>query len=100
MSGAVLDSGTAAETFANPHLNGEGHGVAVRPGEARPVYVSSQDGEVRFFSDMTVPGVKSGIPSALSGTSATLNGLVNPSGVGLVEGEAGCRFEWVWRGGL
>ena len=89
---------TAAEAFTNPHLTGTSAGaagVAVGAGEADPVYVADRvSGEVRFFAVATVPGVLTGKPSALTGTAATLQGSVDPSGVGLVEGVEGCRFEW------
>jgi hypothetical protein len=50
--------------------------------------------QVLAFSLVTVPAVSTGKPSAVSVGSVTLNGSVNPSGVALEEGEAGCRFEW------
>jgi DNA-binding beta-propeller fold protein YncE len=89
---------TAAETFTNQHLTGEfaaAHGVGVGPGEDVPLYVASREpGEVRVFPVATVPGVVTGKPSGLTGTTAMLQGSVNPSGELLEEGETGCRFEW------
>ncbi len=89
---------TASEAFLNQHLTGEltdAHGLAINPGASKTEYVTSRDkGEVRFFSVVTVPGVSTGKPTGLTGATAVLEGLVNPSGVALVEGEAGCRFEW------
>jgi hypothetical protein len=85
---------TAAETFTNSHLTGEfadGHGVGVGAGEGVPVYVGSREqGEVRWFSVVTVPGVVTGKPSGLSASNATLVGVVDPAGVALKE----CFFEY------
>jgi len=88
----------AAETFTGSHLTrkgfGEAHGLAVNPGEAKTVYVSSGPtaaaGVVQFYSVVTVPAVHSLGPSAVGAGSATLNGTVNASG----EVVRGCFFEY------
>jgi hypothetical protein len=102
-SGPFKESGCkAAETFTNNHLTAEsvGHGLAINPDPSKTLYVTSfEKGEVRSYSVVTVPGVSTGRPSAVSGTAATLEGTVDPSGVGLVEGVEGCRFEWGLAGG-
>ena len=57
------------------------------------VYGTSNQGsqrQVLAFSLVTVPGVKSVAPSAVTATSATLQGTVNPSGVPVTE----CYFEY------
>ncbi len=84
---------TAAETFTSPHLEsiGDGHGLAVNSGEGKTLYVtSSRMGEVQSYSVVTVPSVRTVVPSGVSATSATLQGTVNPSGEPVTE----CYFEW------
>ena len=85
---------TAAETFTSSHLtaeSAEAHGLAVNPGEAKTVYVTSfETGLVQSFSVVTVPGVKTSVPSGVSAAGATLEGLVDPSTVALTQ----CFFEY------
>jgi Tol biopolymer transport system component len=83
----------AAESFGagliNPNL---AHPVAVDP-VTNAVYVGDA-GHVTTFSFLTVPDVTTTKPTGPSSSSATLTGVVNPSGVELNPGLAGCRFEW------
>jgi hypothetical protein len=53
-------------------------------------YSGNTYGEVTAFEIETVPDAITAKPSGLTGTSARLNGTVNPSGVALTK----CFFEW------
>jgi hypothetical protein len=85
-----------AEEITSEHLHGDGHGLAVDGVAPRvPVFVSEVSaGEVAGFAEGVVPEVTTVKASGFAAGVATLNGLVNPSGVKLNPGEVGCRFEW------
>jgi NHL repeat/WD40-like Beta Propeller Repeat len=84
-----------AEEFTSAHLH-YARGLAVdgaAPGV--PVFASEVNaGEVAGFTEGVVPEVTTVKASGFAAGVATLNGLVNPSGVRLNAGEEGCRFEW------
>ena len=89
------------ETFGTGHLgetlpSGFYVGLAVAPPNLdETVYAAvAARGEVAVFPVETVPDVSAIKASNLTPTTATLNGVVNPAGVALNEGTAGCRFEW------
>jgi hypothetical protein len=88
---------TAAETFTNGHLTeefGDAHGLAVNSHPSKTLYVTGgpqdEKGEVGIYSVVTVPGVSTVKPSAVTGSVVTLAGTVNPSGVALAK----CFFEY------
>ncbi len=68
------------------------HPVAVDP-VTDAVYVGDA-GHVTSFSFLTVPDVTSTKPTGPTSSSATLTGVIDPSGVELNPGVEGCRFEW------
>jgi hypothetical protein len=85
-----------ANEFTSAHLPlALGWAVAGAGGGA-PVYASEVNaGEVAGFAEEVVPEVTTVKASGFTvAGAATLNGLVNPAGVELNAGEAGCRFEW------
>jgi hypothetical protein len=88
------------ESFSSSHL-AYSRGIAIdpaSPGEVdprEPLYVAEQErGEVAGFSFEAVPEVLTRKASDFTSGAAMLNGTVNPSGLILNEGLAGCRFEW------
>jgi hypothetical protein len=74
--------------------------IGVDPnGQANTVYLAVNGGEgvaseVLALSSETVPDVVTGKATGFSANSTTLNGVVDPSGVELLAGVEGCRFEW------
>jgi hypothetical protein len=68
------------------------HPVAVDPA-TDAVYVSDA-GHVTSFAFLTVPDAATTKPIGPTSRSATLTGVINPSGVELNQGLEGCRFEW------
>jgi hypothetical protein len=66
--------------------------LAVDPA-THTLYVAN-DENVIVFSFLTVPDAVTTKPTNPTHTSATLTGLINPSGIGLNSGLKGCRFEW------
>jgi hypothetical protein len=83
----------AAESFGAGLIGPAGaHPVAVDP-VTDAVYVSDA-GHVTTFAFLTVPDVTTTKPTGPTSSSATLTGVINPSGVELNPGLAGCRFEW------
>jgi DNA-binding beta-propeller fold protein YncE len=71
-------------------------GLAVNPSTSgKIVYATvAKRGEVAIFPGAIAPDISAIKASNLTPTTATLNGAVNPAGVELNEGTAGCRFEW------
>ncbi len=83
----------AVESFGAGLISPNGaHPVAVDPA-TNALYVGDQQ-HVTSFSFLTVPDVTTTKPAGPSSSSATLTGVVNPSGVELNAGLTGCRFEW------
>ncbi|HEY1688809.1 MAG TPA: hypothetical protein VGF95_08085 [Solirubrobacteraceae bacterium] len=97
--GEVAQFGAHGEPFEAPTLtfasSGSGAisgstGIAVS-GFNDEIYVSDGEGGISVFgAAIVVPDVATGAASNIAGTSATLNGTVNPSGLALSE----CKFEY------
>jgi hypothetical protein len=88
-----LQACVPVETTALPHMGQqEFPGLALDSGTpSDTLYIGARPGGPVFgFSVETVPDVTTGSPSGFSSTGATLEGVVNPSGVALKE----CLFEW------
>ncbi len=95
-SGEGQSCGTS-ETFASGRIPlGVLYGISLAVDPTTPsdtlyaAYGDNTYGEVTAFEIETVPDVITAKPSSLTGTSARLNGTVNPSGVPLTK----CFFEW------
>jgi hypothetical protein len=85
----------AVESFGAGLLSPDGaHPVAVDPSTDALYVADSEKGRVTSFSFLTVPDVVSTKPTGPTSSSATLTATVNPDGVELNQGLAGCRFEW------
>jgi hypothetical protein len=84
-----------AEEFTSAHL-GQSRGLAVDGSVPEaPIYTAeTRSGRVAGFALETVPVVSTVPASGFAAATAVLNGKVNPSGVQLNAGVAGCRFEW------
>jgi hypothetical protein len=89
----VFDASGAGSATSIPSFESEGsvQGLAVNSTSGN-VYVShSAAANLEVFSDLTTfPDAANDAPTNLTGTSATLNGTVNPDGVALTE----CKFEY------
>lgn len=85
---------TAVESFG-AGLLGETPGKATidSASSTDPLYVV-RGREVATFPLETVPDVLTTAPTSTTLTSTTLTGTINPSGIELNSGLAGCRFEW------
>jgi hypothetical protein len=83
----------ASESFGGEILStGSAHPLAINS-LTDALYVADQ-GHVISFSFLTVPDVKTTSVADPTATTATLTGTVDPDGIELNAGLAGCRFEW------
>jgi hypothetical protein len=81
-----------AESFGAGLLSEHVRGLAV-DSASEAAYVVD-DGHFTEFALLTVPDTVTSKPLSPTKTTATLAGTVDPSGVELNAGLAGCRFEW------
>ena len=91
-----LDGGCVpVESFASGHLFFS-RGLAVGgSGAGGTIYAAeTESGQVAGFGVEGVPDVITVKASGFTLGAAVLNGVVNPSGVELLAGAEGCRFEW------
>lgn len=87
-SGSEEEGCPASKVFGSGDL-GVGGGLAINTSTGR-LYVADPDA-VKIFDQVIPPDVVTGTASALSPTSAILNGTVGPNGVALTD----CHFEYV-----
>ena len=85
---------TPAEEFVSSHLFPSPGLTVDASGVGEPIYAEPNRGEVAGFAFVTVPDVVSVRASGFAAGVAVLNATVDPSGVALNAGLAGCRFEW------
>jgi len=85
------DAGTSVgDPFGSAQLS-DSHGIAVRSASDRVYASDAGDDQVHAYGPVvTIPDVGTGTASSVTGTTATLEGTVDPDGVALTD----CRFEY------
>jgi hypothetical protein len=83
LTGTPTGEGGATVKFGTPQA------IAVDPNNGN-LYIGDANGVVDVFGPDLTPAVMTGSVTALAGTTATLNGSVNPAN----QGSASCQFEY------